>query len=393
MENILLVPVSSRTISCQEGKRYQSFKPGEIWLDNTEVHINAHGGGILYDGGRYYWFGEHKTEGEAGNRANVGVHCYSSDDLYNWIDEGIALTVEPEGSGSPIEKGCILERPKVIHNAKTGKYVMWFHLEPKGMGYRGAQSGVAVSDRVTGPYRFLHAGRINAGKWAENASDELKNAPVPALEDAYSGGSLPGHPDSLNIHKRDLEGGQMARDMNLFVDDDGKAYHIYASEENSTLQIAQLNDDYTDHNGVYVRCFASRFMEAPAMFKHNGKYYLMMSGCTGWTPNAARSAVADSILGEWKELGNPCMDADSATTYHRRVRISSRCPDIRTSSFIWATGGLPRMRLTVVISGSRWNLKANVSSFIGRMNGRCKDNEERGGFSRNRPFYMIQVLL
>ena len=134
--------------SCQEGKRYQSFKPGEIWLDNTEVHINAHGGGILYDGGRYYWFGEHKTEGEAGNRANVGVHCYSSDDLYNWIDEGIALAVEPEGSGSPIEKGCILERPKVIHNAKTGKYVMWFHLEPKGMGYRGAQSGVAVSDRV-----------------------------------------------------------------------------------------------------------------------------------------------------------------------------------------------------------------------------------------------------
>ena len=302
--------------SCQEGKRYQSFKPGEIWLDNTEVHINAHGGGILYDGGRYYWFGEHKTEGEAGNRANVGVHCYSSDDLYNWIDDGIALAVEPEGSGSPIEKGCILERPKVIHNAKTGKYVMWFHLEPKGMGYRGAQSGVAVSDRVTGPYRFLHAGRINAGKWAENASDELKNAPVPALEDAYSGGSLPGHPDSLNIHKRDLEGGQMARDMNLFVDDDGKAYHIYASEENSTLQIAQLNDDYTDHNGVYVRCFAGRFMEAPAMFKHNGKYYLMMSGCTGWAPNAARSAVADSILGEWKELGNPCMDADSATTYH-----------------------------------------------------------------------------
>lgn len=42
----------------------------------------------------------------------------------------------------------------------------------------------------------------------------------------------------------------------------------------------------------------------------------MMSGCTGWAPNAARSAVADSVLGEWKELGNPCVDADSATTYH-----------------------------------------------------------------------------
>ena len=27
--------------------------------------------------------------------------------------------------------------------------------------------------------------------------------------------------------KRDLEGGQMARDMQLFVDDDGKAYHTH----------------------------------------------------------------------------------------------------------------------------------------------------------------------
>lgn len=57
-------------------------------------------------------------------------------------------------------------------------------------------------------------------------------------------------------------------------------------------------------------------MEAPAMFKHEGRYYLMMSGCTGWSSNAARSAVADSILGEWTELGNPCVDADSALTYH-----------------------------------------------------------------------------
>lgn len=108
----------------------------------------------------------------------------------------------------------------------------------------------------------------------------------------------------------------MARDMNLFVDDDGTAYHIYASEENSTLQIARLNSDYTDHDGTYIRCFKGRFMEAPAMFKHEGRYYLMMSGCTGWSPNAARSAVADSILGEWTELGNPCVDADSALTYH-----------------------------------------------------------------------------
>ena len=127
------------------------FRPGAVWTDTDGAVINAHGGGILYDEGRYYWFGEHKTAGEAGNLAQVGVHCYSSENLYDWRDEGIALAVAPEGSGSPIEKGCILERPKVIRNARTGKYVMWFHLEPKGAGYTGALSGVAVPTPSCGP--------------------------------------------------------------------------------------------------------------------------------------------------------------------------------------------------------------------------------------------------
>ena len=67
------------------------FTPGELWPDNQGVHINAHGGGILHAGDTYYWFGEHKTEGTAGNNALVGVHCYSSKDLYNWKDEGDRL--------------------------------------------------------------------------------------------------------------------------------------------------------------------------------------------------------------------------------------------------------------------------------------------------------------
>ena len=74
--------------------------------------------------------------------------------------------------------------------------------------------------------------------------------------------------------------------MNLFVDDDGKAYHIYASEDNSTLHISELTDDYTACSGNYARFFVGRFMEAPAMFKKDGKYYLIMSGCTGWAGGA-----------------------------------------------------------------------------------------------------------
>lgn len=66
---------------------------------------------------------------------------------------------------------------------------------------------------------------------------------------------MPAHPDSLNLLGRDMEGGQMARDMNLFVDDDGKAYHIYSSEENSTLHISLLTDDYTNYSATYARFF------------------------------------------------------------------------------------------------------------------------------------------
>jgi len=97
----------------------------------------------------------------------------------------------------------------------------------------------------------------------------------------------------------------MARDMTLFVDDDGSAYHIYASEENGTLQISQLSDDYLKPVGKYARVFPGGFSEGPALFKHGGKYWLITSGCTGWEPNAARLAVADSIWGPWKSLGTP----------------------------------------------------------------------------------------
>lgn len=307
------------TIVCmakEKGVRHRSFKPGELWPDNRGIHINAHGGGMLKVGKTWYWFGEHKVEGRTGNSAQVGVHCYSSRDLYNWKDEGIALKVVTDDPEHDITRGCILERPKVIYNRKTGKYVMWFHLEPKGKGYSGALSGIAVSDRVTGPYTYLKAVRPNAGFWPINVPEQYRGKNEDTGEQVFSGGSLPEETGDLSLLNRDFAGGQMARDMTLFVDDDGKAYHIYASEENSTLQISELTEDYLNYSGKYARFFVGRFMEAPAMFKKDGKYYLIMSGCTGWAPNAARSAVADSILGPWKELGNPCRGKDAGKTFY-----------------------------------------------------------------------------
>lgn len=291
------------------------FTPGELWKDNNGVHINAHGGGILTHNGKYYWYGEHKIEGTAGNSAQVGVHVYSSTDLYNWTDEGIALKVSDDPQ-SDIAKGCILERPKVIYNAKTKKFVMWFHLELKGHGYSAARSGVAVADQPTGPFTFIRSLRPNAGSWPVNVTDDLKDpASIAKAKGKYFGGGPNEEQKQYNVLGADFAGGQMARDMTLFVDDDGTGYHLYSAEHNATLHIAKLTPDYQHHSGEYGRFFPNRWMEAPAICKRDGKYYIIASGCTGWAPNEARSAVADSIMGPWTELGNPCVGEKAANGY------------------------------------------------------------------------------
>jgi beta-xylosidase len=298
-----------------------SFRPGEIWPDDKGAHINAHGGGVWFENGTYYWFGEHKVEGGAGNVALVGVHVYASTDLYNWKDEGIALRVS-EDPASKLAKGCIIERPKVLRNPKTGKYVMWFHHELIGKSYDASLSGVAVADKITGPYTYLESFRPNAGVWPANFPEDQRKLLSPEEEQKLANAGLRGDyvPEWGRdmVLRRDFQGGQMARDMTLFLDDDGKAYHIYSSESNSTLHISLLSDDFLKPAGRYVRIFPLAFNEAPAMFKRNGRYFLMSSGCTGWAPNAARLASASHISGPWTDHGNPCVGTEDQKkfTFH-----------------------------------------------------------------------------
>jgi len=296
------------------------FEPASLWLDDKGTHINAHGGGMLFHEGTYYWFGEHKIEGTAGNEAHVGVHVYASEDLYNWRDEGIALAVVDDPSHA-IAKGCAIERPKVLYNAKTKKFVMWFHLERLQREnfpfYSDASSGVAVAEAPTGPYRFVHMVHPNAGAWPRNLPEDQRR-PLDEKEAArlskfaFNGGSIPPEAEPIGalLCRRDFAKGQMARDMTLYLDDDGVGYHIYSSEENSTLHISRLSDDFLQSAGDYARFFPGRFHEGPALMKRQGRYFLFSSWCTGWTPNSGRVAMADSIWGPWTELENPCVGTE-----------------------------------------------------------------------------------
>ena len=299
-----------------------AFSPGELWPDDQGIHINAHGGGILLHEGVYYWFGEHKIEGKAGNVAHVGVSVYSSRDLYNWKREGVALAVS-ETLGDPLEKGCIIERPKVLFNAKTGKFVMWFHHELKGKGYNSALAGLAVADRPEGPYRYIRSLRPNAGIWPTGMDEDFK-------------GGKTGHAKHDEFLRRDLPGGQMTRDMTLFQDYDGSAYLISSAENNETLSLHELTPDYQDFTGRWARLLPGGLNEAPALFMKDGKYYLIASGCTGWSPNAARSFVADSIWGPWTSLGNPVRGTsdEENTTFHSQSTFVLPAPG-RPGEFIY----------------------------------------------------------
>jgi hypothetical protein len=289
--------------------RIHSIKPGQIWPDNEGRHINAHGGAIIYYNDTYYWFGEYRPLRLEKDKTHYGVSCFSSKDLLNWKNEGLALKVITD-TASLLTLGCLIERPKVIFNQKTGKFVMWFHHELKGKGYEAALTGVAVSDNITGPYKYIRSLRPNAGVWPENFPEEYKNTSVKEGDLKYGTDEW----KLAVIHglyvRRDFKGGQMARDMTLFVDKDGKAYHVHASEENMTLHFSELTDDYLDFTGRYFRVLPGESNEAPAIFLAKGKYFMFTSGTTGWKPNPARLSVAKKLTAEWKSLGNPCRGTD-----------------------------------------------------------------------------------
>ena len=274
------------------------FEPGTVWYDTDGHPIQAHGGGILYEKGTFYWFGENKDGLMINNRMDViGISCYSSQDLYSWKNEGVVLPAVHDDEEHDLHFTKIVERPKVIYNMSTNTYTMWMHIDSADYSY--ARTGVAVSDTPTGPYRYL-------------------------------GSIEPCGTDS--------------RDMTLYKDDDEVAYVIFSSEYNRNITIARLSADYLSTTEVYVKILQqphrNEGREAPALFKHNNTYFLITSGCTGWLSNAASYATAPSPLGPWTTRGNPCVGIDAEKTFYAQ------------STFVLP---IPNQKDIFIFMADRWN--------------------------------------
>jgi hypothetical protein len=263
-----------------------TFIPGKVWLDTDGNPIDAHGGGVLQHDGVYYWYGEDRGQAPRGS-----VSCYSSTNLLEWKRHGGVLLAESLPRVN--DRRTFVERPKVIYNRSTRKFVMWMHLEQGG--YRFARAGIAVSDNPAGPFTFLEALR-----------------PIPNTNDF---GLLTSDP------ARQKEYGATFRDMNVFVDDDGRAYVYYSAEDNWTMYVVRLNAAFTSpelpavENKTWAKILVRQMREGAAPFKYRGKYFLVTSACTGWKPNKADCAVADNILGPYRSLGNPCRGPDADRTF------------------------------------------------------------------------------
>ncbi|KAJ7944527.1 glycosyl hydrolase family protein 43 [Quillaja saponaria] len=288
-----------------QGNDSYYYQPGRIWLDTEGNPIQAHGGGILYDEKTrtHYWYGEYKdgptyhAHKKGAARVDIiGVGCYSSMDLWAWKDEGIVLAAEENDETHDLHKSNVLERPKVIYNEKTRKYVMWMHIDDTN--YTKASVGTAISDYPTGPFEYLHSQRPH---------------------------------------------GFDSRDMTIFKDDDGVAYLIYSSEDNSELHIGPLTEDYLNVTSNARRILVGQHREAPALFKYQGTYYMITSGCTGWAPNEALAHAAESIMGPWETMGNPCIGGN------KMFRLANF---FAQSTFVLPLPGFPG---SFIFMADRWN--------------------------------------
>jgi len=230
------------------------FRPGAPWLDDRGKHLQVHGGGIIKLDDVYYWFGEDRSKDNDPGKRYVG--CYSSKDLVHWTFRNQVLKLaDPEDFGP----GWVLERPKVFYNAKTGKYVMYMHVDGKAPGstspYSIASVGVAVCDTVDGDYTYVH-----------------KFRPF----------------------------GCESRDIGQFIDDDGTAYLIFEDRPSLGFHIARLSDDYmTVEKDI---CLIEAPIEGGAVVHYEGLYYVVGSALTGWNPNPNKYATATSLEGPWSDF-------------------------------------------------------------------------------------------
>ena len=182
--------------------------------------------------GRVYLYASHDRDNATGYDMN-DYHVFSSDDLVNWQDHGIALDANDFWASQ-------LYAPDCVYDGVNKRYVLFF---PNS----GSNIGVAVSADPAGPFKEA------LGK--------------PLISPSYPGARVP-----------------WCFDPGVLIDDDGRAYLYFGGGMPGTgdnARVIRLNDDLLGlKDDAATTIAAPDYFEAPFPFKRNGKYYFTYS--TNW---------------------------------------------------------------------------------------------------------------
>lgn len=238
-------------VGCSNGKSKSDYVSNFIhngipWFDDRGNIVNAHGACIVVDNGRYYLFGEYKSNGV---NAFFGFSCYSSNDLVHWKFERIVLGVQPDGILGPNRIG---ERVKVMKCPATGEFIMYMHCDD--MKYMDPHIGYATCNTINGEYTFQ--------------------------------GALLHNEEPIRRW-----------DMGTFQDTDGTGYLLIHHGI-----IYRLSADYCSAEAMVLDHLEGS-SESPAMMKKDGTYYMLYSNLTSWERNDNYYYTARAVEGPWTYRG------------------------------------------------------------------------------------------
>lgn len=220
---------------------------------------------VMVEGDTLWLFAGHDMDGNQRGYVMRDWLLYSTTDMKHWTEYPSPMNIETF-------KWAKSKQAYAGHAVKrNGKYYWYVSTNWCGIG-------VAVSDKVTGPY-------------------------VDAL----------GKPLLTNADCFDSKHSWACIDPAIYIDDDNTPYIIWGNRE---CYYAKLKDNMTEIDGPVHRINVPDFTEAPWMHKYNGKYYLTYA--SGW-PEKISYAVADNIAGPYKPMGVISEIAGNSNTTHPAI--------------------------------------------------------------------------
>lgn len=275
--------------------------PGEIMLDTEGKRIQAHGAGMIYENETYYWYGENKEFTTGKDEVwTWGIRFYSSKDLVNWKDEGLVIPPDTEDKESSLHPSKHVDRPHILYNKKTQKYVCWIKMSEED-GY----FLIMTSENLLGPYK--------------KEKDHF-------------------HPFNTSVG-----------DFDLWQDENGKGY-LYFEHDHAGVISTGLTEDFLDVQGEYLDMFTGLkppyTREACTHFVYKEKHYLLTSGMIGYIPNPSEIAVSDTPLGPYEVLGNPHRDDSSSASFNSQISYVFHDPEREDLYLVMADRWVPEYVVT-----------------------------------------------